>query len=126
MIRNLAVTVLLGKLLWASFYLPYHAKSFSHYRNAAKEINTLVPQGASLCDYGIDNQHLVYYLTRPVTMVDALTQDAMKKCDFVLAKEGSLDGPPYGLYRVGAPVKARRLLLGVYETGKQERPFEGQ
>ena len=120
LIRNLVVAVLMVKLLWASFYFPYYAKFFSHYRNAAKEINALVPKRASLCDYGIDNQHLVYYLKRPVTMIDTLTQDAMKQCDFVLAKEGSLREPPYGLYRVGALVKARSLLLGLYEVGKQK------
>jgi hypothetical protein len=125
LIRNLVVTVLLVKLFWASFYFPYYAKFFSHYRDAAKEINALVPQKASLCDYGVDNQHLVYYLERSVTMVDTLTQDALKRCDFVLAKEGSLDGPLYGLHRVGAPVKARKSLLGLYEVSKQERPFQG-
>jgi len=125
LIRNLIVTVLLVKLFWASFYFPYHAKFFSHYRDAAKEINALLPQRASLCDYGIDNGHLVFYLERPVTMVDTLTQDALKRCDFVLAKEGSLDGPLYGLHRVGAPVKARKSLLGLYEVSKQERPFQG-
>jgi hypothetical protein len=103
------------------FLFPYHAKFFSHYRNAAKEINALLPQKAPLCDYGVDNQHLVYYLERPVTMVDTLTQDALKQCDFVLAKEGGLDGTSYGLHRIGAPVKARRLLLGLYEVGKKKR-----
>jgi len=126
LIRNLAVTVLLVKLFWASFYFPYYAKFFSHYRNAAREINALVPQGASLCDYGVDNQHLVYYLGRPVTMVDTLTPDALKQCDFVLAQEGSMQGPPYGLHRVGAPVKARKSLLGLYEVSIQERSFQGQ
>jgi hypothetical protein len=121
LIRNLVITVLIVKLFWASFYFPYHAKFFSHYRNAAKDINALVPQGARLCDFGVDNQHLVYYLARPVTLVDTLTQDALKQCDFVFVKEGSLREPPYGLYHVGAPVKARRLLLGLYEVGRQER-----
>jgi 4-amino-4-deoxy-L-arabinose transferase-like glycosyltransferase len=124
LIRSLVVAVLLVKLLWASFYFPYYAKFFSHYRNAAKEINDLVPQGASLCDYGIDNQHLVYYLARPVTMVGILSRDALRQCDFVLVEEGSLREPTYGLNRVGAPVKARRMLLGLYEVGKQEQSVQ--
>jgi 4-amino-4-deoxy-L-arabinose transferase-like glycosyltransferase len=126
LVRNLVVTVLLVKLLWASFYFPYYAKFFSHYRNAAKEINALVPRGASLCDFGIDNQHLVYYLARPVTLVDTLSQDSLKQCDFVLAKESVTGQPPYGLRRVGAPVRARRMLIEVYKAAKQERPFERQ
>jgi hypothetical protein len=112
------------KLLWASFYFPYYAQFFSHYRNAAKEINALVPMRASLCDYGIDNQHLVYYLERPVTIVDTLTQDALKHCNFVLAQEGRLREPPYGLRSAGAPIKARKSLIRLYEVDKQERPFE--
>jgi 4-amino-4-deoxy-L-arabinose transferase-like glycosyltransferase len=126
LVRNLVVTVLIVKLFWASFYFPYYAKLFSHYRNAAEEINVRVPRGASLCDFGIDNQHLVYYLARPVTMVDTLSQDSLKQCDFVLAEEGSIGQPPYGLHRVGEPVKARRMILGLYEVDKRERPFKGQ
>ena len=114
------------KLFWASFYFPYYAKFFSHYRNAAKEINAVVPKRASLCDYGVDNQHLVYYLERPVTMVDTPTLNVLKHCDFVLAEEGRLLELPYGLHSAGAPVQARKSLLRLYEVDKQERPFEGQ
>ncbi|MDH4231884.1 MAG: glycosyltransferase family 39 protein [Nitrospirota bacterium] len=126
LILNFLVTVLLVKLFWASFYFPYHAKFFSHYRSAAKEINELVSPGAGLCDYGIDSQHLVYYLKRPVTLVNALTPDALQQCDFVFVKEGSVQEPLHGLHRVGAPVKARKIFLELYAVGKQERPFQVQ
>jgi len=59
-------------------------------------------------------------------MVNTLTQDALEQCDFVLVEEDSLRDPPYGFHRVGAPVKARKNLLRLYEVGKDERFFEGQ
>jgi 4-amino-4-deoxy-L-arabinose transferase-like glycosyltransferase len=107
----LLIVSLLGKLLWASLYFPYHADHRSHYRNAAKQVNMLVPPDAKLYDYKVKNGHLAYYLGRPLLSIDSLEALPNDEPAFVFMEDRRADGEiPEGLPVVGM-VKARGMHL---------------
>jgi hypothetical protein len=114
---------LLVKVSWASLYFPYHAKYSSYYRTAAQKINTLLPPDVPLYDYRVDNQHLTYYLKRPVTLIKFLDTSTMKNSTVVFMEKKDADRLDLqGLSYIGE-VKARKDSLLFYEIvngGKDE------
>jgi len=66
----LVLLVLAIKLFWASFYFPYHSKNHSHYRDAARAINSLIPAGVPIYDMGAEKDPLVFYLERDVRPIN--------------------------------------------------------
>ena len=109
----LLVTVFV-KILWASFYFPYHAGHRSHYRNAAGQINAMSPSNVPLCDLGVDNSHLVYYLKRPVLLVDSLDECITKGGSVMFMAADTEEGMALkGLSYMGK-VKARDTMLRLY------------
>jgi hypothetical protein len=114
---------LLVRVLWASLYFPYHAKYLNYYRTAAQQINTLVPPAVMLYDYRVDNQHLVYYLNRPVTLIKFIDTSTMKNGTVIFMDKKDADSIDLqGLSYIGE-VKARKDRLLFYEIvngGKNE------
>jgi 4-amino-4-deoxy-L-arabinose transferase-like glycosyltransferase len=106
---------LLVRVSWASLYFPYHAKYLSYYRTAAQQINTLVPPDVPLYDYCVDNQHLAYYLNRPVTLIKFIDTSKMKNGTVIFMEKRDADSIDLqGLSLLGE-VKARKDRLLLYE-----------
>jgi 4-amino-4-deoxy-L-arabinose transferase-like glycosyltransferase len=112
----LFLITLLLKVCWASFYFPYHANHLSHYRNAAKQINLLVPPDAKLYDYEVDNGHLAYYLQRPVTLIDSLDNIVIDNGYFLFMEDTSAEHLNLKGFSYIGNVKARRMKLVVYRS----------
>ena len=115
----LLTAILLAKVSWASVYFPYHQGHLSHYRNAAQEINRLVPSSASLYDYGVDNPHIAFYLKRPIRLINSLDNGMISGNAFVLIKKDVSPGLDLkGFSHIG-DIKARNIYLVIYqlETG---------
>jgi 4-amino-4-deoxy-L-arabinose transferase-like glycosyltransferase len=115
----LLAAILLAKVSWASVYFPYHQEHLSHYRNAAFEINRLVPSDAALYDYGVDNPHIAFYLKRPIRLINSIDKGMIAKNAFVLIKKNVSTGLDLqGFSQVGE-IKARNIYLVLYklETG---------
>jgi len=106
--------VLLGKVLWASLYFPYHAEYHSFYRNAAREINDLMPRNITLYDYDVVNPHLTFYLDRPVEVIQSLDDPRIGPGAIVLIKKGA--EPEQGMSQLAflAEIKARRSIYRLY------------
>lgn len=117
----LILTTLLVKTFWASFYFPYHADHMSHYRNAAGQINMLVPPDVALYDYRVDNDHLAYYLKRPVLLIESLDNVIIKSGSVVFMKDDSAKSLALkGLSYMGN-VKARGMILLLYRVERNDR-----
>ncbi len=115
-ISLLFLITLLLKVCWASLYFPYHANHLSHYRNAAKQINLLVPPDAKLYDYKVDNGHLAYYLQRPVALIDSFDNRVLEDGSFIFMEDTSAQHLNLkGLSYIGK-VKARSMNLVVYRS----------
>ena len=115
----LLTAILLGKVSWASVYFPYHQGHLSHYRNAAQEINRLVPSSASLYDYGVDNPHIAFYLKRPIRLINSLDNGMIPRNGFVLVKKDVSPGLDLKEFSHIGDIKARNIYLVIYqlETG---------
>jgi len=107
------ITLLL-KVCWASLYFPYHAAHLSHYRNAAKQINVLVPPDAKFYDYEVDNGHLAYYLQRPVYLIDSLDNRVIEDGSFIFMEDTSEQHLNLKGFSYMGNVKARSMNLVVY------------
>jgi len=117
----LLTVTLLGKLLWASLYFPYHADHLSHYRNAAQQVNMLVPPDAKLYDYKVRNGHLAYYLGRPVLSIDSLQDLPNDEPAFVFMEDSRAEGKILGGLSVVGKVKARGMHLIVCRIDRGAR-----
>ena len=118
----LVLITLLLKILWASLYFPYHADHLSHYRNAAKQINMLVPTDAKLYDYKVDNGHLAYYLQRPVQLLESQDNLVIENGSFVFMEDKRAQGLALKGFAYIGKVRARSMTLVLYraERGIQE------
>jgi len=118
----LVLITLLLKILWASLYFPYHADHLSHYRNAAKQINMLVPTDAKLYDYKVDNGHLAYYLQRPVQLLESPDNLVIENGSFVFMEDKRAQGLALKGFAYIGKVRARSMTLVLYraERGIQE------
>lgn len=112
----LLLVSLLGKLLWASLYFPYHAGHLSHYRNAAEQINALVPPDAKLYDYKVKNGHLAYYLRRPVLSIESLEDLPKEDFSYVYMEDAEAKRELLRGFTVMGKVKARRMNVIVCRT----------
>jgi 4-amino-4-deoxy-L-arabinose transferase-like glycosyltransferase len=117
----LLLTTLLVKTLWASFYFPYHADNLSHSRNAAGQINMLVPRDVALYDYRVDNDHLAYYLKRPVLLIEALDDVIIKNGSVVFMEDNSAKSLSLKGLSYMATVKARGMTLLLYRIERHDR-----
>lgn len=117
----LIISALIMKISWASVYFPYHAEHLSHYRNAALQINALVPRDASLYDYEVNNYHLTFYLGRPVKLIRSLDEIMNERGAVVMIEKDSLGSLDLKRFSFIGEVKARRSLLQLYEVGKNHK-----
>lgn len=115
-IAFLLIAVLLAKVLWASFYFPYHARYMSYYRNAAQRINGLVSPDAALYDYRVDNDHLAFYLKRPVKYVDSLVATAVEEGSVIYMEKDVAEGLNTDSLSYLGTVKARSTVLVLYRV----------
>ena len=118
----LFLITLLLKILWASLYFPYHADHLSHYRNAAKQINMLVPLDARLYDYRVNNGHLAYYLQRPVVLLESFDNLVIENGSFVFMEDKRAQGLALKGLAYTGKVGARGMTLVLYraDRGSQE------
>lgn len=114
-IVKLLLVALMVKLFWASFYFPYYAKHHSYYRNAAKQINEMVPPDVILLDYKVDNQHLTFYLKRPVKLIDSPDKN-LGKDSVVFMKKRFVEGLDLKGFSYIGEVKARKEVLVLYKA----------
>jgi len=112
----LLLALLLIKTFWASFYFPYHAARLSHYREAARQINLLVPHDVPLYDYGVDNSHLVYYLKRPVVLIESPDEVIIKTGSVVFMDNDSAEGLTLEGFSYIGKVKIRDVNLLLYRV----------
>lgn len=115
---SLIIVILFAKLSWASLYFPYYDKHYSHYRNAAQQINNIAPPDITLYDYGVDNPHLTYYLKRPVRFIASLESGVASKQAFIFMKIADSEKSDLkGLLYMG-DVNARNDTLVLYKLEK--------
>jgi len=113
-IAALFLVLLFLKVAWASIYFPYHREKKSYYRTAAAEINRIVPGKGMIYDYGVDNDHLAFYLRRPVKLIRSL--HGIINGSYIYMKKESAAGVQLpGLAKQGE-VRARKLLLYLYRA----------
>jgi len=114
----LFLITLLLKILWASLYFPYHADHLSHYRNAAKQINMLVPPDARLYDYRVNNGHLAYYLQRPVVLLESFDNLVIENGSFVFMEDKRAQGLALKGLAYTGKVGARGMTLVLYRADR--------
>lgn len=116
--------VLLGKLFWASLYFPYHAERHSYYRNAAREINALMPVDAPLYDYRVLNPHLTFYLDRPVLLIQSLNDPRIGPGAIVLIRKGAEQDQDMSRFTFLAEIEARSSTYQLYRFDMKQPDLE--
>jgi hypothetical protein len=112
----LMFTVLLIKILWASFYFPYHAAHHSHYRGLAGQINLLVPYNATLYSHDLDNPHITYYLKRPVICLESIDKVSEKNGAFLLIDDQIANTHNLSRLSLIAKIKERNYFFMLYRA----------
>jgi 4-amino-4-deoxy-L-arabinose transferase-like glycosyltransferase len=115
------VLILAAKLFWASFYFPHKAEKESHYRMAAEKINAMVPPGASLYNYDVENPNIVFYLKRPVRRARTLEENIEDGSVMMLVK-GRGNGLDRERYAYMGEVKVKSVFVELYEHRPHSSP----
>jgi len=110
----------------ASLYLPYHAGHMSYYREAAAQINRLVPPETPLYNLNTWNLHITYYLNRPVIRILEFVPSELPAGAVVYTTREVAERIPKETLTVLGTIKARRDVLIVYRVERVSRPASGQ